>query len=927
MNNIHADFASLSLKADTWDPQQHLNALKSLMERCFHLWTHQESVILTANDHILVDKLAKTYGSLCLALHGDRSIVTALSRIHNFASLTNQSPPESNTTALESAWEIITRWLNNPVLCSAIQNALPLYVALYLQLDQERSAQGTRIPRLRSVESFRQFLRYFELEKVAASAFLLSKLSAGVQESAGLGKGAAKGIWWFSVVLSEVITRILGETDGVQAVLSAMHSGISRMELEQLSRSGRLSRLLTAVPPEFRANSSHWHRLIIPQLLHLARTMSANYPNLSLCRTTLEALAFMLRDNPEESRILFDEHVFLSMASISKNLGHESADFSIAVRNALLLMDNDIFSDELLFLRRLLADGASPLTENVIEMYTGILDGLSFMAFQSGLSMELSVKDAIVELIPVILRHVKPEMREQKLVESYRNGARALFRSLSIQSGEKYLSETEIAAAMCDLSEKSSDVWMTISGTPDTKVLTSSKSAVSLSALFNTISRSLNDTCRDLLILSSIPPTNYQLVELLSLSVWFRNLSEFLLDSEDDGMGPLAECPSFWDVFLVFPVRMRTLIPKIADEQFRGIPFAMYILVLKLVGKIVCLNGSQCKEVHQQAMGMIFHLCLNIEDLKVELGELSESISWKELNDGMHLLVAACKLSMGVAVWSERTDLTPFQQALKDTKDPLLPLRAGAYHQLRRLIISGDDEALSHSKAIFCDCCGVFQGESDSYVYLAVIQCLEATALSNPSEYLPLLLSELASFAASTRIPASAGPDPTVRGFLAENLVRIVNRLGPAAARYADKLLNTLLFLARDTDPDVRTSAISALADVGRALRFGMSAVRMEVLNCLIHTMETDPEVLNRRAAVYCLCEIVDGMGKDFLDVFGDGIKLVWSALKKARLAEDYTVRMYAERGIDVLNEVPRRMMNDSLQFMRVISEKRLKEL
>ncbi|XP_055352653.1 uncharacterized protein LOC129598667 [Paramacrobiotus metropolitanus] len=352
----------------------------------------------------------------------------------------------------------------------------------------------------------------------------------------------------------------------------------------------------------------------------------------------------MMHDNPwpMESRKLFDEHVFLSLASISENLGHESADFSVfAVRDALLLMDKDIFSDELLFLRRLLADGASPLTENVIEMYTCILDGLSFLAFQSGLSTKLSVKDAIVELISFILRHVKPELREKKLVESYKNGAAVLFRSLSIQSGEKYLSETEITTAMCDLSEKSSDAWMTISGTADSKLLTSAKSAISLPALFSTVAQSLNDTCRDFLILSSIPPTHYQLVELLSLGVWFRSLSEFLLDSEDNCVGSLAECPLFWDVFLVFPARMRTLIPKIAGEQFRGIPFAMYILMPQLVGKIVCLNGSQCKGVYQYAVGMIFDLRLNIEDLKTELGELSESISWKELNDGMQLLVAA----------------------------------------------------------------------------------------------------------------------------------------------------------------------------------------------------------------------------------------------------------------------------------------------
>lgn len=168
---------------------------------------------------------------------------------------------------------------------------------------------------------------------------------------------------------------------------------------------------------------------------------------------------------------------------------------------------------------------------------------------------------------------------------------------------------------------------------------------------------------------------------------------------------------------------------------------------------------------------------------------------------------------------------------------------------------------------------------------------------------------------------------PDVRSLYGETVVRVTRRLGPIAPHYAGLLFNTVLCLIRDVCADVRTTALSALAEIVKSVGFGITSVRREVLYCLKAVYETDESLLNRRAAIYTLGEVISGLGKDFAEVYGDCSRSIWKLLKNAADDTDDVTRQHAERALENLDSLPRLMASSRDSMMRIISQRSLKKL
>ena len=183
-----------------------------------------------------------------------------------------------------------------------------------------------------------------------------------------------------------------------------------------------------------------------------------------------------------------------------------------------------------------------------------------------------------------------------------------------------------------------------------------------------------------------------------------------------------------------------------------------------------------------------------------------------------------------------QTILSPFQCALTDLKDPLVPMRGHALFALTKLISSRDEETLSNSSFLL-DCFRANLCHDDSYVYLAAINALVALALSSAQTFSANVVRTLCQEYASLtgRPDPSAGckydrltgqlkrrPPPAstsghsveVRMKLGEALVRVLGGLQDMLPHYLDDVIASLLMTVRDAEPLLRASSLSNIAEI-----------------------------------------------------------------------------------------------------------------
>merc|ERR1719510_1633386 len=225
---------------------------------------------------------------------------------------------------------------------------------------------------------------------------------------------------------------------------------------------------------------------------------------------------------------------------------------------------------------------------------------------------------------------------------------------------------------------------------------------------------------------------------------------------------------------------------------------------------------------------------------------------------------------------------SPYESALFDVSDPLVPVQGHGLITLARLLEDKDAETLENIEKVRL----LFQAnleDSDTYLYPASIRGLVIVARHSPDQVLEVLTREFA-LVGERKMERSEEEDGEekemkIRTKVVEALVQITRELGEVAPKYKTLLLNSFFSVANDSDSLVRASGLSLLGEICKLLRFSLGNMTAELLNHLA-ACARDQEMEVRAAAVMVLTMVLQGLGRDTLKVLHHHLRDIYRALK-----------------------------------------------
>lgn len=185
---------------------------------------------------------------------------------------------------------------------------------------------------------------------------------------------------------------------------------------------------------------------------------------------------------------------------------------------------------------------------------------------------------------------------------------------------------------------------------------------------------------------------------------------------------------------------------------------------------------------------------------------------------------------------------TPFQCALKEVQDILLPVRGHGVQMLSKLVRFKDPETIENVPKLVT----IFQQQlkcSDSYVYLRAINGLAAVASVKPDDIIPLLCHEFIDLVTDTeksqKLPTSChhhdesgdsdNTEVTIGIKVGEVLVKVARECNEMLPHYSNHFLTAIMNGVKSTDPLVQASCLSGLATVCEHLGYSLGSVQHEV--------------------------------------------------------------------------------------------------
>ena len=218
-------------------------------------------------------------------------------------------------------------------------------------------------------------------------------------------------------------------------------------------------------------------------------------------------------------------------------------------------------------------------------------------------------------------------------------------------------------------------------------------------------------------------------------------------------------------------------------------------------------------------------------------------------------------------IMEDKSGMSAYESALYDIGDPLLPVRGHGLIELCGLVERKDEEALNNMEKVG----EVFSQsleDDDTYIYLAGINGLVATARFNTEKVLDTLTREYSSVTHRVNLDDLV----EVRTKIGEALVRVTKELGDLTPKYKNILLNAFFSAASDPEELVRASSLSNLGEACRNLRFSLGPVTGELL-VYLEASSRDTSVQVRRAAALVLHMLLEGLGRDVFTVLESGIR------------------------------------------------------
>lgn len=251
---------------------------------------------------------------------------------------------------------------------------------------------------------------------------------------------------------------------------------------------------------------------------------------------------------------------------------------------------------------------------------------------------------------------------------------------------------------------------------------------------------------------------------------------------------------------------------------------------------------------------------------------------------------------------------TPYETALFDISDPLIPVQGHGLISMTRLMEENDPETLDNVDKVRL----LFQAnleDTDTYIYLNSIRGLVACARYSPDMVLETLAKEFSIVQDRKMEKVSNDGEQEqmqLRTKVGEALVQITRDLGEMAPKYKNLLLNSFFSVANDSDALVRASALSNMGEVCKLLRFSLGSITGEVLLHLSScSKDEDPGV--RAAAILVLTMILQGLGRDSFSVLQHSLRDIYRALKILNGVEkEETVRCHIGLALAEIDSIMR---------------------
>ncbi|KAH6597163.1 hypothetical protein BASA61_003226 [Batrachochytrium salamandrivorans] len=194
---------------------------------------------------------------------------------------------------------------------------------------------------------------------------------------------------------------------------------------------------------------------------------------------------------------------------------------------------------------------------------------------------------------------------------------------------------------------------------------------------------------------------------------------------------------------------------------------------------------------------------------------------------------------------------TDFRNALKELGDPLLPLRAHGMSVLRRLVLESAPvarENLDSVITIFLD----MVEDPDSFIYLNAIKGLSALTDKHASETLARI---------SQRYTDKTGIDMDYRLRIGEVLMQTIQRCGQVFPKHAAEVLPGLLLVMRDTEKEMRSSALSLLSRVAEVAPLSLLPLIEQISDYIVTALQLEPEAEARRGSVVVIISLIRALG------------------------------------------------------------------
>ena len=264
----------------------------------------------------------------------------------------------------------------------------------------------------------------------------------------------------------------------------------------------------------------------------------------------------------------------------------------------------------------------------------------------------------------------------------------------------------------------------------------------------------------------------------------------------------------------------------------------------------------------------------------------------------------------------EAAESETYQDCLKHLEDDEIPIKGHGLIALTALINKKDKETMEHIEEVF----KIFTdnlNDQDTYIYLQAIKGLSACSFHKPDIVINRLCREYAILD-DAKYPGEKAIE--IRTKIGEALVNITKILGEMTPAHKNKLLNPFLAQINHPDPLIRASSLSNLGEICKNLRFSLGGIVDEIFQNLHQVIQFDKAVEVRRAGIFVVKMLLEGLGDDAFGVLQGTIRDIWKTLIAQRNSEpDEIMQVHINAAIEEVNKIVKKFLTPSNELKKTI--------